>query len=77
MDATNWEPDMSGHANGNIICGKNEEQEDPWAGSDPEQCSEGPAIPPSGCGSIALKHVPAGRDLPRQVEAPKTPETNG
>jgi len=75
---------MSGHGDGNIICGTNlEEQEGPWAGSDPEQCSEDPAIPPSGCGSIALQHVPSGRDLPRQVEAPKTPapakarETNG
>jgi len=56
---------MSGHGNGNIICGKNlEEQEGTWAGSDPKKCSADSAIPPSGCGSIALQHVPAGRDLP-------------
>jgi len=59
---------------GDIICGKKlEEQEGTWAGLGPEQSSEDPYIPPSGCGSIALPQVPAGRDFPRQVEAPKTP----
>jgi len=74
MDATSWQPDMSGHGDGYIICGKKlEEQEGTWAGFDPEQCSEDPAIRPSGCGSSALQYVPAGRELPRLVEAPKTP----
>jgi len=65
---------MSGHEDGNIICGKKlKEQEGNCAGFGPKQCSEDPAIPPPGCGSIALQHVPDGNDLPRQVETPKAP----
>jgi len=38
MDATNWEPDMSGHGDGTIVCGKEpEEQEGTRAGFGPEQ----------------------------------------
>jgi len=56
---------MSGHGDETIKCGKRlEEQEGTWVGFDPEQCSEDPEIPPPGCGSIALQHVPAGKDLP-------------
>jgi len=52
---------------------KLKEQEGTWAGFGYEQCREDPAIPPPGCGTIALQRVPSGRDLPRQVETPKAP----